>query len=136
MSLANKSTAQFKRIQFELGYSDDISPKDDLSKKQLDTLAKKLGEKTMNRLKDDITSNEQTARGLRKGIVGTSHEIQGAMQRRAAVPAGEAKTKAEEEKTAIDETIKAVKEVAEAVGSVISAISFAVRRAGSNHSHR
>ena len=123
-TLANKKTAQFKQLQFELGYFDDVNPTEDLSKKELDP-AKNFDEKAVNTLNGDISSKEETTRGLRKTILGTSHNIQAAMQRRAGVLAVEAKGKAEKEKAEIDEKIKAVKDGAETVGKVISVVSFA-----------
>jgi hypothetical protein len=124
-TLAHKSTAQFKQLQFELGYFDDMDPSEDLTAKERDVLANKLDEEEMHRLNADIRSKEQTAGGLRKEILGTSHKIQAAMQQRAGILALEAKGKAEKDKAAIEEKIKAVKAGAETVGSVIKAVSFA-----------
>jgi hypothetical protein len=95
-TLASKSTAQFKRIQAELGYFDDINPAEELTTKERTTLAKNLDKKKMNEMNADISSKEQLARGKRKEILGTSHNIQAAMQRRAGVLATEAKGKAGE----------------------------------------
>jgi hypothetical protein len=123
-TLANKSIAQFKQVQFELGYFDDVDPAEELTDKERKTLAKNLDEEKMKELNSAVSSNEQQVRGTRKVILGTSHEIQAAMQKRAGILALEAKGKAEKEKTEIEEKIKAVKDGAETVGKVISAVSF------------
>jgi len=123
-TLAMKSMASFKAVQFELGYFDDSDLTEDLSKKELDVLGKKLDEKQLRTLNDTVTTKQEATQGLQKQILGTSHSIQAAMQRRAAALAADQRVAAEKEKTEIDEKIKAVKEGVETVGKVIEAVSF------------
>ncbi len=124
-TVANKSTAQFKQIQLQLGFGDYDNPSEDLSKKQLGTLAKNLDEKKIRELNDAVTNKENETRGKRTEILGTSHNVQAALQRRAGLLAVEEKDKADKEKSEIDEKIKAVTEGVETVGKVIEALSFA-----------
>lgn len=124
-TLANKSAAAFKAVQFELGYFDDTDPTEDLSAKDKEKLAKKLDESKIKTLNDAVSAKESTTRGLRTEILGTSHNVQAAMQKRAAVLAVEQRAAAEADKTKIDEKIKAVKDGVETVGKVIEAVSFA-----------
>jgi hypothetical protein len=124
-TLANKSAAAFKTIQFELGFFDDTDPTEDLSAKDKKALAKNLDEGKITDLNAAVGTKEQMVRGLRTEILGTSHSVQAAMQKRAAVLATDARAAAEKDKGAIDEKIKAVTDGFEAVGSVIGAVSFA-----------
>ena len=124
-TLANKSTAQFKAIQFELGYSDDMDPTEDLSAKEMKTLGKKLDQKQIKTLNEAVVNKERTTQGLRKEILGTSHNLHGAMQRRLGVLAAEAKDKGEEEKKKVEDKIQAVKDGFETAGKVVELVSFA-----------
>jgi hypothetical protein len=124
-SLANKSAIQFKRMQAELGFDNYVIPSEELSRKQMLSLAKNLDEKKMRELSQNVSNKEELVRGRRTEILGTSHDIQAAMQARAAILASQAGTAAEHEKAEINEKIEAWKEGIEDVTSVIEAVSFA-----------
>jgi len=125
-TLASKSTAQFKALQFELGYFDETDPTEDLSAKEESALAKKLDVGALGKLNDEIGSRSGIVTGLQKQILGATHKLQASLQQRAALLAVEAKEKAQADKTAIEEKISAVKNRVETVGSIIEAVSFGV----------
>jgi uncharacterized protein DUF4157 len=124
-TLANKSTAQFRRLQFELGFTDESDPAEDLSPRERKALAKKLDERKIRELNSKVSSTQQTVQGLRKEILGTAHNLHAAAAKRAGILAAEAKSAAEDEKKKIDDKIAAVKSAAETAGAVVEAVSFA-----------
>gem|GEM_PF-5168418 len=124
-TLAAKSVVQFRTIQSELGFSDDDSPAGDLTTKERGSLAKGLDEKEYRKLNETVENARTIAEGKRTEILGIGHNLQGSMQRKAALLAKEEQKKAEAEKAEITEKIKAVTEGIETVGKVVEAVSFA-----------
>lgn len=124
-SLAAKSMARYGEIQRQLGFDNGPDAAADLSKREARVLGDKLDAKQLRTLNEKVANQQRLAQGKRTEILGTSHNIQAAMQKRAAVLSAEEKTKADEEKTKIQEKIKAVSEGAEKVAQVIEFVSFA-----------
>jgi hypothetical protein len=124
-TLANKSTAQFKAIQFELGYLDEMDPTEDLSAKEQKALSGKIDAKELRTLNEKVTNQELSTQGLRKEILGTSHQVQAALQRRLAILGAKAAVQGEAEKQKIDDEINSVKTAFETAGKVGELVAFA-----------
>lgn len=124
-TLAAKSVAQFRRLQFELGFEDGGGGAEDLTAKQTRVLGSKLDEEQLRKLNEAVENKQSVAQGKRTEILGITHQIAASGQRKQALLAQEEKAAAEEEKAEIQEKIEAVTEGVEAVGKVIELVSFA-----------
>lgn len=124
-TLAAKSVAQFRRLQFELGFDEGGGDAEDLSARQIRVLSRALDQEQLQKLNEAVDDRQAIAEGKRTEILGIVHQIAASGQRKQALLAQEEKAAAEAEKSEIQEKIKAVAEGVEAVGKVIELVSFA-----------
>jgi hypothetical protein len=121
-TLANKSVAQLEMVQSTTGFSGYSNDIDDLTGRERSTLSTNLDPREIDRLDRDVDGKRHTANGFRLQILGESHKLQAAMQKQAAILAGQQKGVAEGERREIEEKIKAKVEVVETVSKVMDLV--------------
>jgi hypothetical protein len=127
-AIADKSFAQFRTVQKQLGYNDDMVDNEGSSDftgiddKQKKALRSKLDEKKLNELDAAVESQEKSMMGSRKIIIGEGMSVRAAGLRiKASEQAKEAKAKGDE-KAEIDKNIKEATEAVETISKVLEVI--------------